>query len=482
VTIGIICSGNHLESWQAQWLIKFRESNGAELILMPVTVIKPIHPLINKYIPPVNTGSLLFLKQDNTIIPDLYINFTSERWPQSASIKKDILIIHFDFLLNSYASILAPLEEANPVSRIQLISNSDQNNIDVHSEGIFRTLRHSIRLQLQSMTEQAGYLLSEYILRKKKLPVKKMQLKSEININPIALKSKVLASLLYHRFDQLFYFHRWNIGIAKILPEELLTAPSSIKINWMKEEKGRSFNADPFITSSTEGVQVFFEHFSEKTGSGRICTVPYNKNGFSSYTTIIEKNTHLSYPFIIEKQNKKYLLPENAAANELSIHELDANNQVIGKKIIIPDIDIVDPTMLFRDGKWWMFGTRKKDKSADLRLYIYFADEIDGTWKEHAMNPVKCDISNSRPAGNLFIHNNKLYRPSQDSSKTYGGRIVINEVKELTADSYSEVAVAVLEPHQLQGNYNGGIHTVSFSNGYMAVDGKKKIISLKRFS
>ncbi|MEP7265062.1 MAG: hypothetical protein ABI772_11220 [Bacteroidota bacterium] len=482
MTIGIICSGNHLDSWQVQWLMKFRETNGVQMAMVSVDAGHPVSPLaesfseniptekLREFVPPLAPG----------INPEFYINFTT------SSIKKSGIdtgkILHFDFLLNSYSTLLYPLQTGSSVTEINLLRISKDGSITICETGVYRTVLHSIEKQVRSITEQAGFMLTEYILRTSPLPTKFVSVLANPEINGAVLNKKVFSAFTKHIFNLMFTSFRWNIGITTLTPEQLLKQPSSIAVNWMKEEKGRSFNADPFIISDGDALRIFFEHFPVKSGKGILCNSSYNKNQFSAYTKTLEKESHLSYPFIIEHEQKKYILPENADSGKVTLYEVDDAFRISDSKVLIDNMDAVDPTIVKWNNKWWMFCTRKQHKSSDLRLYIYHADELNGTWNAHQQNPVKCDVRNARPAGTFFIIDNKLYRPSQDSSKTYGGRIVINHVIELTTESFTEKYAAAVEPKQLTGNYKYGVHTISFINGYMAVDGKKKIAALRRFA
>lgn len=467
MNIGIICTG-HVESWLINWIANRSNDQFTFIkIAQTDTVPVPVRKIIS--LSAVNTSEIISEC-------DVYINCTASTLVESAFDKIRNRIVHIDFLLNNYTSILHPLEEVVPVTSVTLCLSTDKNEFAIVEQGHFKTVEHSLEKQLKSITEQTGFLISDFL--SKPLSVKeKTTLPSFINVDFNRLQKQVNIMRRKHIFGLLFYSYRWNIGIVRRNPEQCLSDTETLSINWMKEEKGKAFNADPFMLPSKDGVQLFFEHLDATSGKGILCTSFYNNSGFSSYKKVLEKPTHLSYPFTLNYHNKTYLLPENADSGKLMLCEV-MDDGVINEKVLMP-IDAVDPTLFQWNNKWWLFCTRKTNKSADLRLYIYFAEDLMGDWKPHQQNPVKCDIRNARPAGNLFIHQGKIYRPSQDSSATYGGRIVINEIKELTEYNFKEEEVSSIEPHQLGSKYNGGVHTVSFCNGYMAVDGKRKVFRFR---
>ena len=88
------------------------------------------------------------------------------------------------------------------------------------------------------------------------------------------------------------------------------------------------------------------------------------------------------------------------------------------------------------------------------------------------MNPVKFDVHSSRPAGTPFWHNGSLYRPAQDSSRTYGGAIVINRITKLTLDEFQEETAIHLDPFR-HTRYPDGWHTLSAAGSITVLDGKR---------
>src|SRR5439155_16783323 len=109
--------------------------------------------------------------------------------------------------------------------------------------------------------------------------------------------------------------------------------------------------------------------------------------------------------------------------------------------------------------RWWLACTRR-DVGENMPLFVWHARSLEGPWEPHALNPVKADIRSSRPAGTPFVHRDILYRPAQDSSRMYGGGIVINRVLRLTPTEFKEEPAAAVEPFS-EGPFPDGIHTLS---------------------
>jgi len=73
-----------------------------------------------------------------------------------------------------------------------------------------------------------------------------------------------------------------------------------------------------------------------------------------------------------------------------------------------------------------------------------------------------------------------LYRPAQDCSRTYGGRVIINRVLTLTPLAFRETQVATVEPDRT-GRYPAGLHTLSQVGDITLIDGKRVVFSPAEF-
>jgi len=131
----------------------------------------------------------------------------------------------------------------------------------------------------------------------------------------------------------------------------------------------------------------------------------------------------------------------------------------------------VDSTIIQHNNIWWLFCT-KNSNDANTNLYLYYSDYFDGQYIAHPANPVKSDVRSSRPAGTPFVINNSLYRPTQDSSITYGGKIAINKIIKLNTLEFEEETLCYIFPFNNNG-YNCGIHTVCGLNEFTIFDAKK---------
>ena len=70
------------------------------------------------------------------------------------------------------------------------------------------------------------------------------------------------------------------------------------------------------------------------------------------------------------------------------------------------------------------------------------------------------------------MYQGELWRPGQDSSLTYGGRIAMNRVLELSPTRYAEETVHYVGPLQ-HCAWDKGLHTLCAMGDITLVDGKR---------
>jgi hypothetical protein len=275
-------------------------------------------------------------------------------------------------------------------------------------------------------------------------------------------------------WKKLFLLETWNIGVAKCNIAEFLTIPSQ-EIFWLKSKN--KFFADPFGSLGNKGEkQIYFEYYDRLKRKGEIRRIALDDRlKIQRCDQILEKKSHLSYPYIFADGEKKYALVESYKEKILTLYELGKNGEFIALKNIIENQQIADPSIVKFNQKWWLFFTLVN--RGDSELYVAYSSDLNGSWQMHKKNPVKIDDSSSRMGGEIFWHKDSLYRPSQNCSGGYGGALVINKITELSEENFSEEKEIDVTPNQF-GRYPDGLHTISkLGENLTLVDGKKFFFS-----
>jgi len=209
------------------------------------------------------------------------------------------------------------------------------------------------------------------------------------------------------------------------------------------------FWADPFPVRHRGEHFIFVEELPYRRGKGHISVIALDEKGrVQRVENVLEREHHLSYPFVFDWQGSHFMIPESGARRRVEIYRAqDFPGGWQLEDVLLDNIYAVDATLHEADGRWWMFANVGAEGTWNYdELHLFHAASPMGPWQPHPMNPVKSDARAARPAGRLFTWNGSLYRPSQDCSGQYGGAVVINKVIRLTPSEYHEIAVSRLEP------------------------------------
>jgi hypothetical protein len=228
------------------------------------------------------------------------------------------------------------------------------------------------------------------------------------------------------------------------------------------------FWADPFPVKFEGRHFVFFEEFIYKDDKAHISVIELNKSGASEPAPVLERDYHLSYPFLFKWNGRHFMIPETGANRTIEVYVCESfPREWKLERVLFDGVAAKDATLVEVDGLWWMFVAIADTDFSD-ELHIYYSATPLGPWKAHKQNPVKSDVRNSRPAGRLFRWKGDLYRPAQDSSRRYGYGMSINKVVRLTPDEFREEEVSKLLP-QWRKDLRG-THTLNICEDLTVID------------
>ena len=225
------------------------------------------------------------------------------------------------------------------------------------------------------------------------------------------------------------------------------------------------FWADPFIIERDDKFYIFLEACATKIGAkGIISVIEMDKEGnHKAPVTILKKDYHLSYPFMFEWENELYMIPETGQNATIELYKcINFPLQWEFQYNLMENVLAYDSTLFFHNNKWWLFANMKQNKEMSSwdELYLFHADSpVSKTWISHPLNPIISDVTRARPAGNIFIKDGAIYRPSQNSAYKYGYGLKINKITKLTETEYEEVTVESIEP-----NWDKSITTIHTYN------------------
>ncbi len=289
------------------------------------------------------------------------------------------------------------------------------------------------------------------------------------NLEMLGLLGRHLFRVIKRKASKAIYFDQWILmfGFNTDISED--SFPRLEKVIPPKDR----FYADPFVVRNNNKYYVFFEELEYADNKGYISVMEMDDKGkVGNPVKIIEKPYHLSYPFVFYHDGNYFMIPESRANRTIELYkcmEFPAKWEFCTK--LMEGIEAVDATLLFHNDKWWLFANIVNEPGASSfdELYLFYSESIySQEWSPHPLNPIVSDVRRARPGGRVFIKDNKLIRPSQNSSVRYGYGLKLNEITTLSEDKYEEREIFSIVP--VWDRSIVGIHTYNFSGGVAFYD------------
>lgn len=238
-------------------------------------------------------------------------------------------------------------------------------------------------------------------------------------------------------------------------------------------DDGRRFYADPMVVQWRGRSFVFVEEFPYATAKGVVSAVEIGPHGpVGAPRPVLETGTHLSYPFVFERDGAMWMIPESSSSGTVDLYR--AEDFPGGWKhvaTLISGIGVGDATVVEHGGRLWLAGTvGGGDASTWDALHLWSAERLDGPWTAHSENPVLLDALGARPAGAFYKRGGELWRPAQDCTTGYGAGLALCRVTKLDDEGFAQDVVTVLRAGGADWP-GSGLHTVNWSGGLEVVDG-----------
>ncbi|MGE9295000.1 MAG: glucosamine inositolphosphorylceramide transferase family protein [Puniceicoccales bacterium] len=240
---------------------------------------------------------------------------------------------------------------------------------------------------------------------------------------------------------------QWSLLAGKFpaLPASLGT------LTELRPPRDRSW-ADPFPVVRDGRCWVFLVEVIHHPKKGRIAVMELHADGSTGpLTVLIERDYHLSYPFVFEQDGTWWMIPESRANHTVDLyrcHSWPDNWQ--HEMTLFSGTEIVDSTLWESEGRWWLFGGTPSEPggNASGQLCLWSADTfLTDQWAPHPANPIVADRTCARPAGRLFRHDNQVIRPAQDCSVRYGYGVRLMAVNQLSPEAYRETELKAYLPN-----------------------------------
>jgi hypothetical protein len=229
--------------------------------------------------------------------------------------------------------------------------------------------------------------------------------------------------------------------------------------------------ADPFPLQVAGRHFVFFEEMPFG-GKGHISALEIQPDGaVSEPRRVLQRDYHLSYPFLLEHEGALYMIPETAQNRTVELYRcVEFPHRWKLEKVLMKNVRMADATLHRGPDRWWMFATMAGEGAGlDDELHLFHSGSLTGEWLPHPGNPVRSDPRGARPAGRLYASEGALMRPSQVCVPHYGAAVALNRVLRLSTREYYEREVRRIAPARGDGWL--GIHSFNRSGDLTVIDG-----------
>lgn len=258
----------------------------------------------------------------------------------------------------------------------------------------------------------------------------------------------------------------WRVGLVEAPIAEVARRgfPLDAPVHWLAEEGHLKFLADPFGVWREGRLHLFVEAYDYRTRHGVIEWLELDAN-FAPIrrSVVLREPWHLSYPQVFEADGETWMLPEAYKSGALTLYRAAAFPDVWEPVARLElDTPAIDATPFHHEGLWWLaYSPTGPQRWKQGRLHFAFAERLTGPWRLHAGNPVRDDLSSSRPGGTAWVEDGLPVLPMQDCTRTYGGGIRQLKILTLDAERFEAEASAPLGPAPGAGSYSQGLHTLS---------------------
>lgn len=265
----------------------------------------------------------------------------------------------------------------------------------------------------------------------------------------------------------------WRIGWRLVDGPGVLERGSLEGPRWsVLDDAGDAFGADPFPVEWQGRRYIFFENFDYRLGKGAIYVQEIGEGGpVGAAEPALEERWHLSYPFLLQHRGELYMVPEAARSRAVTLYRCATfPHRWEPVKQLVEGLAAADSTLFPHAGRWWMTAVvRPGIGGYSDSLVIHHAPDLLGPWQPHEQTPALIDARYARPAGAVVERDGVLWRPAQDCSQSYGGRVALMRVRRLDERRFEQELAGAIGPGR---RWPGSrLHTINRWGRLECIDG-----------
>lgn len=283
--------------------------------------------------------------------------------------------------------------------------------------------------------------------------------------------------MIRERLKYLFFHvhNDWQIGIIKSDLNKFIFSNSSNDVKWIPCNFD-VYQADPFAIEKDGFLYLFYEEFLKAKDYAIIkCSIYDHNLKKIDEQTILDDGTHKSFPFIVQEDQKFYLMPESGALEKLILYESIEFPFKWSKKKVILNFACSDAILHEINNQWYLFYSKSKHIDENNVLYMRFSKDLFCDWDNKFEYVVKNDSYNARNAGSISKIGDSNYRFAQNCSTLYGLSVIVNKISNFSDEHFEETFIL----EKKLSSKNNGFHTVNATEHFVLVDRRINRTKLK---
>ena len=280
---------------------------------------------------------------------------------------------------------------------------TDPRSVYRNKDNFYRKSASFVGRKLKDLAERGAPALADDRPSDAFVPYTRPIYREPGNLEMVSHGVRLAGRYAADKLRDVWYLNQWSIAY-RLHPGSDGPDPGLHRFKLLRPPADR-FWADPFPVSADGLHYIFVEELPFSTNKGHISVLELDASGQLRGTAkVLEKDHHLSYPFVFEWRGERFMIPETGANRSIEVYRAHAfPHQWQLEQILMDDIYAVDATLLELDGAWWMFANVAADGVVNTdELHIFKAPTPFGPWSAHRRNPVKSDGRCARPAEAAF--------------------------------------------------------------------------------
>ena len=227
-----------------------------------------------------------------------------------------------------------------------------------------------------------------------------------------------------------FFVQHWQIYFVSSLQK-------NTKLHPIQSPQG-TFWADPYPVHHKGETYIFFESYVYAKSRGSLSVGLWKQGTIKEVRTVLQKNFHLSHPFVFQEGSDFYMIPEQAASKELALYRAIKFPDQWKPVTTILKGYYVDPVIIKHENRFYLFATPKivPGGTSVTHTELWMSSSLTSEWHMHPQSPIISDCRYGRSAGFPFQKGDVWIRPVQDASNGYGHCVHFLKITELTPTTY----------------------------------------------